>query len=55
MKKVLILYGSYGGGHLSAAKSISEFNPTFTYTVKTIPPIIKVAIILKKIIKTEVI
>lgn len=25
MKKVLIFYGSYGGGHLSAAKSISEF------------------------------
>ncbi|MGN1298591.1 MAG: glycosyltransferase [Candidatus Scatovivens sp.] len=25
MNKVLIFYGSYGGGHLSAAKSISEF------------------------------
>lgn len=25
MKKILIFYGSYGGGHLSAAKSISEF------------------------------
>ena len=25
MKKVLILYGSYGGGHLSAAKSISSY------------------------------
>ena len=33
MKKILILYGSHGGGHLSAAKSISEFfkkqNPDF--------------------------
>ena len=25
MKKVLIFYGSYGGGHLSAAKSISSY------------------------------
>jgi len=25
MKKVLIFYGSYGGGHLSAAKSIKEY------------------------------
>lgn len=25
MKKILVLYGSYGGGHLSAAKSISEY------------------------------
>lgn len=25
MKKILIFYGSYGGGHLSAAKSISEY------------------------------
>ena len=25
MKKILIFYGSYGGGHLSAAKSILEF------------------------------
>ena len=25
MRKVLILYGSYGGGHLSAAKSISSY------------------------------
>ena len=24
MKKVLILYGAYGGGHLSAAKTISK-------------------------------
>ena len=25
MKKILILYGSYGGGHLSAAKSIQKY------------------------------
>lgn len=25
MKKVLILYASYGGGHLSAAKSIQKY------------------------------
>ena len=34
MEKILILYGSYGGGHLSAAKSISEClksqNPNLT-------------------------
>ena len=24
MKKVLVLYGAYGGGHLSAAKTISK-------------------------------
>ena len=28
MKKILILYGSYGGGHLSAAKSIAEYLTT---------------------------
>ena len=25
MKKILILYAAYGGGHYSAAKSIKEF------------------------------
>ena len=25
MKKVIIFYASYGGGHLSAAKSIKEY------------------------------
>ena len=25
MKKVMIFYGSYGGGHLSAARSIKEY------------------------------
>ena len=25
MKKILIFYGSYGGGHLSAAKTISDY------------------------------
>ena len=25
MKKILIFYASYGGGHLSAAKSISQY------------------------------
>ena len=28
MKKILVLYGSYGGGHLSAAKSIYEYLTT---------------------------
>ena len=28
MKKILILYGSYGGGHLSAARSIKEYIET---------------------------
>lgn len=28
MKKILIFYGSYGGGHLSAAKSIKEYIET---------------------------
>ena len=28
MKKILIFYGSYGGGHLSAAKSIKEYMET---------------------------
>ena len=25
MKKILIFYGSYGGGHLSAARNIKEY------------------------------
>ena len=25
MKKVMIFYGSYGGGHLSAARAIKEY------------------------------
>ena len=25
MKKILIFYGSYGGGHLSAARSIKDY------------------------------
>ena len=25
MKKIMIFYGSYGGGHLSAARSIREY------------------------------
>ena len=25
MKKILVFYGSYGGGHLSAAKAISSY------------------------------
>ena len=25
MKKILFFYGSYGGGHLSAAKSLKEY------------------------------
>ena len=25
MKKIMIFYGSYGGGHLSAARSIKEY------------------------------
>ena len=25
MKKIIIFYGSYGGGHLSAARSIKEY------------------------------
>ena len=25
MKKILILYGSYGGGHLSAAKTLQTY------------------------------
>ena len=29
MKKILILYGSYGGGHLSAAKSIKQYLETY--------------------------
>ena len=28
MKKILIFYGSYGGGHLSAAKTISSYLET---------------------------
>ena len=28
MKKVMIFYGSYGGGHLSAARSIKEYIET---------------------------
>ena len=28
MKKILVLYGSYGGGHLSAAKSIQNYFET---------------------------
>ena len=29
MKKVLILYGSYGGGHLSAAKAVDKYLSTY--------------------------
>ncbi len=36
MKKVLIFYGSYGGGHLSAAKSIKEQIDTYYKNVDTI-------------------
>ena len=28
MKKIIIFYGSYGGGHLSAARSIKEYIET---------------------------
>ena len=28
MKKIMIFYGSYGGGHLSAAKAIKEYIET---------------------------
>ena len=28
MKKIMIFYGSYGGGHLSAARSIKEYIET---------------------------
>ena len=28
MKKILVFYGSYGGGHLSAARSIKEYIET---------------------------
>lgn len=34
MKKILILYGSYGGGHLSAAKAIKQYLDD-NYEVKT--------------------
>lgn len=34
MKKILILYGSYGGGHLSAAKAIKQYLDN-NYEVKT--------------------
>lgn len=35
MKKVLIFYGSYGGGHLSAARSIKEYIDTNYTDVET--------------------
>lgn len=35
MKKVLIFYGSYGGGHLSAAKSIKDYIDTNYQDVET--------------------
>lgn len=35
MKKILIFYGSYGGGHLSAAKSIKEYIETNYTDVET--------------------
>ncbi len=36
MKKVLIFYGSYGGGHLSAANSIKEYIDTHYSNIDTI-------------------
>ena len=36
MKKILIFYGSYGGGHLSAAKSIKEYIDTHYKDTETI-------------------
>lgn len=47
MKKILIFYGSYGGGHLSAARSIKEYidtnyTDTETYMVDCIEYINKV-------------
>ena len=35
MKKVLIFYGSYGAGHLSAARSIKEYIDNNYKDVKT--------------------
>ena len=35
MKKVLILYASYGGGHLSAAKSIQNYLTTYYPNIET--------------------
>lgn len=35
MKKILIFYGSYGGGHLSAAKSIKEYIDTHYQDTET--------------------
>lgn len=35
MKKILILYASYGGGHLSAANSIKEYIDTYYSDVQT--------------------
>ncbi len=32
MKKILIFYASYGGGHLSAAKSIKEYIENYKNT-----------------------
>jgi len=34
MKKVLIFYASYGGGHLSAAKSILEYIQKYNTNVE---------------------
>lgn len=36
MRKILIFYGSYGGGHLSAAKSIKEYIDTHYQDTETI-------------------
>lgn len=36
MKKILIFYGSYGGGHLSAARSIKEYIDTHYSNTETI-------------------
>lgn len=35
MKKILIFYGSYGGGHLSAARSIKEYIDTKYTNIET--------------------
>ena len=36
MKKIMIFYGSYGGGHLSAARSIKEYIETNFFPVRII-------------------
>ena len=51
MKKILILYCQYGGGHLSAAKNLKEFKSKIVKDIENLTAmnVIKLDVIAKNI------